>query len=215
MTILLDNKLITVEGLSEDATVQQWIDAAKEHLDDPGAIIVGLRENGQDVLPERLEDLFPNPIRNYPGLEFVSGKPAQIAIEAIEETRGSLANTFIIVKQAGENLTAGKVEEAMAGLVECLKIWLRAHQAVVQSSSLLQLPLEEFKISDRPMIEWLGELVAMLQNIKEAIEARDNVLLSDILNYELDETLQNWEQMLGEFMQYIREQSPSKTSTPS
>ena len=52
-------------------------------------------------------------------------------------------------------------------------------------------------------MQWLNDLASKLRELKDAIESRDHVLLGDILRYEFDETLEQWERMLDGFIAHV------------
>ena len=60
-------------------------------------------------------------------------------------------------------------------------------------------------LQGRDIMQLLVEIRTKLTEIKDAIEARDYVLLGDILRYELDEPLQSWENMLNAFIEHVEE----------
>ena len=67
------------------------------------------------------------------------------------------------------------------------------------------LDFDDLEIDGRQITAWLNELAGKLGELKNAIESRDNVLLGDILRYEFDQTLQQWERMLGGFIAYVEQ----------
>ena len=49
----------------------------------------------------------------------------------------------------------------------------------------------------------MSRLAAVLGTLKEAMESRDHVLLADILQYEMDDILRQWEVMLDAVIEHI------------
>ncbi len=203
MDILLDNEPQVVAGLNGSATVAQYLDAVKARLRGTDRMIFGLRFDGEDVPTARIEESLTRPVAELESLEFVSARAPEVVVEALRETQKALTNSFVGVREASEALSKGRLAESMERLTDCIVVWGQTHEALVQGGAILGLDFERVVIAGRPMLDWLGDLARRLREIRDAIEARDHVLLSDILHYELDETLSGWEQMLGGVIQHI------------
>jgi hypothetical protein len=128
-------------------------------------------------------------------------------LEALRQIRKLFAESFVALKGASEALAAGRVGEAMRTFGDCVSVWACTHESVVQGASLLGICFDDLQINGRPATDYLGELAARLSDVKGAIEARDNVLLGDILRYEMDETLREWETMLDGLIAHIEQTS--------
>lgn len=205
MTVLLDNEPLSAEGLSPDASVAEWLEVAKARLEGTGALIVGLRHEDEDVPAERLEEMLSEPASRFEGLELVSGRPKEVVLEAMEQMRRAFGETFAAVQEAADALAAGRVADAMRTVGDCVKIWAQTQEAIVQGGRLMGLRLDDMEILDRPIAGWLDDLAGKLRELKDALASRDNVLLGDILRYEMDETLRQWERMLDVFIQRVEE----------
>lgn len=203
MKILLDNEALPIDGSSGSATVAHCLDAAKGQLRGTDRMVFGLRFDGEEVPAAMIEESLARPVAGLKSLEFVSARASQVVADALRETQKALTDSFVGVREAAEALSKGRLAESMERLTECINVWSQTHEALVQGGSLLAIDFERLGIAGRPMIDWLGDLARRLTEIRDAIEARDHILLSDILHYELDETLTGWEQMLGGVIQHI------------
>lgn len=203
MTILLDDRPLPLDDLAPDASVADLLDRAKGRLNGTGAIIVALRKNQQDIPGDELEQMLGQPLNRFPDLQIVSDRPQRVVLDALQQVRLAFADTFAEVRGAADALSAGKVAESMEILAACVAVWGRTHTAIIQGGLLVGLDFEAVRIEDQPLSHWLNELSAKLRELKAAVESRDLVLLGDILRYELDETLQRWEQMLGGFVTHL------------
>ena len=205
MKILLDDKPFCPEQLPSDATLTQLIEMAKAEVDGTGSVIVGVRHNDEDVPAERLEEMLPQPVSDFDNLELISGRPKQVVLEALAQVRTAFGETFVSIREAADVLAAGGLADAMTKLAECFGVWAQTHTSVVQGGALVGVDFDSLEIGGRPIVDWLNELSAKLRELKEAIVARDSVLLGDILRYELDETLQQWERMLDGFISHVEQ----------
>jgi hypothetical protein len=203
MKILLDNEPLITADVTGSALVVHYLEAAKKSLRGTERMIFGLRLDGNEVSGAHLEAALTRPIAQLTTLEFITASAPQVVADALRETQKSLTDSFVTVREASEALSKGRLAEAMERLTDCITVWGRTHEALVNGGSLLRLDFERVAIAGRPMLDWLADLANRLREIRDAIEARDHVLLSDILHYELDETLSGWEQMLGGVIEHI------------
>lgn len=205
MALFLDNEPFVAAGLAEQSTVGQVLEAARAKAASAGRLIVGLQCN-QDLVPAgRLEWVLQQPAGGFGRVDFVSGRAKAVVLEALQRIQALFSETFAPLRSVSEALAAGRVGEAMRTFGDCVSVWGCAHESLVQSAGLLGLRFDELRIGGRAMAEWLAELASRLTEVKGAIEARDHVLLGDILRYEMDETLRDWEQMLAGFTAYIEQ----------
>lgn len=205
MRILLDDKPFTADDVSPDAPLSQLLDVAKDRLQGTGSVIVALRHNDEDVSVERLEQMLCEPVGNLENLELVTGRPNEVVLSALEEVRVVFAETFAEVKEAAEALTTGNVGAAATTLADCVGVWARTHEAIVQGGMLAGVNFDQLEFGGQPMVDRLKVLVTKLRELKNAVESRDHVLLGDILRYEMDDVLHQWEQMLNGFIEHLRQ----------
>ena len=68
---------------------------------------------------------------------------------------------------------------------------------------LLGLDLSKLQIEGKKANELLDEFAAQLRTVKEALENRDYVQLSDILQYELQDVAPRWQGLLDQLVEQI------------
>lgn len=205
--ILLDNAPISLDDASESPTVSEALETVKARLHGSGRMVLGLRCNDEEILVNDLDAVLNRHADEFDTVEFISGDPAAAVIDALRQTRTALGETFVGVRQAADALARGRVAESMEHLVGCLSVWSQVQDAVLRGGALVNLDFQRVTVEDRPMIHWLSDLTRVLRDLKGALESRDHVLLGDILQYELDETLRGWEQMLDAMIEAIRSSS--------
>ncbi len=201
--ILLDGRIIG-EELAETATISSAIEYARRSLAGSGDIILGIACDGRDVGVDQIADVLPRAVQEFDRVEFTSGDASGAVIEALSETRLAILDTYATVQQAADDLSTGRIAAGMNGLVRCVNAWSQVHEAVVSGGQLLSLDFEQLVLNGRPLLDWLGDLNRKLRDIKSAVENQDHVLLADILRYEIDQTLQQWEDMLTALIELVR-----------
>ncbi len=204
MFVLLDDKRIEITGLESDATLGALIDSTRAQALSAGRIIFTIRCDGKEVEPDRLEVAMSRPACEFREIALITGDAREAVLDALEKTRAAFVDTFAGVKQAAQDLASGNMARGMAGIVDCVGVWAHVHEAIVSGGPLLGVDFEQLVLRKRHILDSLNDLSAKLRDMKQAIESRDNVLLGDMLRYEMDEMLGGWETMLDGFIEHVR-----------
>ena len=204
MSVLIDGQPVATADLPAGITVGELTDWVKGALEGRNAILFGIRCDGEEVSTTRLDEVMSRSLGEFEQLEFVSGFARDVVLDVLEESRRCFVESFANVKQAAEDMAAGNIAQGMAELVECVGIWSNVHEAIVNGGALVGIDFDRLVIGGRHILDWLKDLNTRLREIKNAVESRDNVLLGDILRYEMDETLGGWENMLNGFIEHVR-----------
>ncbi len=204
MEIYLDDEPYSLEA-SGPATVAQVLDEVLKHVRAGGRIVAVIRCDGVEVDSENLQRVLGEPSTTYARLDFVSGKAGELAIEALSRVQAMLMELGPSKDQAVEKLDQGQVTEAMTFLGHYFDAWRQAHEAVLQSATLVGLDLTTVSLDDVPLVELFGTFAEQLHQLKDALEANDHVTLSDILNYEADETTDRWVKLIDVVKQVSRD----------
>ena len=203
MPVFLDNEHLDIDDLGHDASIGQALEVAKTCVQGTGRLILGLRVSEQEVEADQIADLLTAPITDFDRLDFLSGRPQEMVLEALQASRRAFEDTFAVVKEAADSLSKGGLARTMSLLADCFNIWGQTHESVCTAARLLQLDLDNLQLAGRPVAEWLNQLSEKLRDIRSAIESRDHVLLGDILKYEVDELLAEWERTLTGLIEHV------------
>ncbi|HVP10369.1 MAG TPA: hypothetical protein VMV94_04180 [Phycisphaerae bacterium] len=205
MSVFLDNRPFAADGSGEGSTVGHVLGAARAQAAKTGSLIVGIQCNRDSIPADRLESVLSRPARDFERIDLVSGRAKPVVLDALRQIRSLFAESFVAMKSSSEALAAGRVGEAMRTFGDCVSVWACTHESVVQGASLLDIKFDDLRINGKLMTDWLGDLAARLNDIRSAIETRDHVLFGDILRYEMDETLREWEAMLDGFIAHLEQ----------
>ena len=148
--VFLDNEYLDVLTLGPDASIGQALEVAKTCIQGTGRLILGLRVSEQEVDAEQLIDLLGAPIAEFDRLDFLSGRPQEMVLEALQTSRRAFEETFAVVKEASEALAKSDLSRTMSLLADCFNIWGQTHQAVCSAARLLQLDMDHLQLSGRP-----------------------------------------------------------------
>jgi BMFP domain-containing protein YqiC len=203
MVAYLDNEPLPSPISGAIPTVADVLDLARGRLHDSGRLIHLLRCDDREVLGDEIERVLAQPAQAYERIDVVSAEAGELAADVLARAREELSASFPIVAQAVEALTAADLPKAMTTLARALESWSQVHEAMTSSLELLGLDPDTLLLGGSPLGPWLNELVAALRTLKEALLARDQVLLGDVLRYEMDETLRVWEAKLSELIAFV------------
>lgn len=204
MTAYLDARPYS-RGLTPASTVAEFIESARQSLDGSGRMLIGLRCEECDVPPDQLDALLIEPLSRFNRLELTSDRPSRVVEDILLHARTCLAQSFELVQDASQKFSSGEGVDAMTALIACIQSWGQVHEAIVKGGQLMRIDFEKLLIRDRSVQAWLAGLVDRLRDIKNAVESNDLVLLADMLKYELDESLQEWEGFVDGLIEYVRQ----------
>ena len=79
--------------------------------------------------------------------------------------------------------------------------WHTCQQAIAECSGLLGRDLTAVECAGRPVREHLDGLADKLRELRDAFEARDMVLVADLIQFEMPDICQAWQGILNELAQ--------------
>lgn len=115
-----------------------------------------------------------------------------LAADALREAGAILDSADAYRMDAIEQLSAGRVQEAMGPLNQWLLGWQQVKKAIVESAWAVGANIEKLGISRQ-----IAELADQLRQIITAVQNKDYVTLGDILNYEAPASMEKWREALG------------------
>lgn len=166
-------------------------------------IAIYLNSSKQPVPPGQIEQTLDSAVSQFERIDFQSAEPRTLAREVLTQSRMLIAETTPICREAGELLAGGQTARAMEMLGNCFVVWSQVQDSMIKSVQLLGLDLTKVTVKDQPADIVIEEFADELRQIKEALENRDYVQLSDILQYELQEVSPRWQALLDQLVQQI------------
>jgi len=182
-------------------SLRELLAAASDQLAPAGRVVVEVRVDGTSITGPGLED--DQPTQADSDIRVYSAKPGDLVVGVLEDVREQLAESQQMQQKAAEHLQQDEPAEAMDLVKESINGWLQAQQAVGQSAQLLQLDLEAITVEDQSVMARMTELIASLNELKDAVVANDFVALADALQYEWPEITQRWDAALGAIVKHI------------
>ena len=200
MNVYIDDKEADI-ATSADQLLDDVLQAAREQVDEMGRMIVGIVCDGIDVLDEELAATLQKPQSEFQRVDLHSADPVELVCEALTQAEQLLDETARSAKGIVEQLTCGNTADAMPILSSCCQAWLEIHGGVANAMDALKINPDTVQVEGKPIVEVLAEPIRVLNDIKEAVTARDFVLLSDILSYEFEEAAESWRGIINAIRQ--------------
>ena len=140
------------------------------------------------------------------GLEQPVAADAQVDLHSADRlalVRDALRGLALEFEQASsgqteiaDRLASGDVATAMRDVSTFIGLWRTCTRALAECSKLLNEDLTRYEHNGHTVQTALEDLIGRLRDMREALDARDTVLLADIVRYELPPLCQTWQTLL-------------------
>lgn len=194
MIITLDGNRVSATPTTGD-TLETVIEQTGATIA-PRRMIVSVRLNG-DLLDARgLDTALKQELRESDQVDLESGTREELAAAALRGVAENLRDAGDSVGDVSQQLNSGQVEDAMQQIGAFIGIWQTCRTAIVQCSTVLSRDLTQEAVDGQPLSDRFGELATRLTELRDAMQARDFVLVSDLLFYEMPTLCSDWADML-------------------
>ena len=195
MTILLDSEPVQPE-LDEHATLADALIWVQNQIADTGKVIVKVELDGTCL--------------NGPA--FTQSQSAligtrRVGISTADQTelaRAMIGKLAALIEYLGPQhrqvaalIEQNQTAKAMAQLGQVLSAWQQIQHAFSNLLSMLDLRLENLVVVERPAGDLIADFSRQLGEMQTALQNQDMVLLTDILQYEMDGAIANWTNLLA------------------
>jgi hypothetical protein len=191
MELYLDDKIVDPEYF-DDGTLEDAVRHVQEEHCADDQLVIALACNGSRLDSETMEAALAKPIPECEKLEIFTGTRAHLVTEAMNHCFDSLEQTERATEDIADRLDGENPADALRELGECMSIWGKIHEALAKSIEMLAINPETFTIGETPFMDALAKPKEVLLQVKEALEQKDNVLLADVLRYELCDATKTW-----------------------
>jgi hypothetical protein len=191
MSVTVDDQPLAIEQLGF-----QTVGQVLSHLQRDNRLVVNVLIDGRQPDLEHIPTLRQSPLEGHT-LFIETADPKQMAAEVLAEVQANLEDADRLRGEACELLQKNQQSAAMQKLSGCFSIWQHTQEAVLKTAQLLRIDLETATAGRRQLRVLLADFAQQLKQIKSALENRDFVLLSDILQYEMDESAREWREALA------------------
>jgi pantothenate synthetase len=182
---------VTIGGIEVDLsscgvrTLGQLIGAVQDAAAERDEIVIGIELNGEQLDPEQEAAQGERELEADDAVAFTVERAAVLLAGALEQTREGLPELENKLEQVATALQSGSRQEAFSIFSECLTHWRQVVQLLQVSQACLGYDPAQVEVEGRSLQQLNEELLAALQETKQAMEQGNLVALSDLLEYEL------------------------------
>jgi hypothetical protein len=185
-SVTVDQRPLQVEQLGL-TTVGQVI----SHLQKDNRLVVQVLIDGQEPDLDAMPTVRASPLLGHT-VFIETSDPREMAVSVLDEVEGQLAESDRLTRDAVSLLRSNQTVKALEKLRGCFTIWHNAQDSVMKTAELLRIDLGRITVDGRPFTAVLGSFAEQLKLIKQSLEHRDFVSLTDTLVYEMSETSAHW-----------------------
>lgn len=201
MIVTIDARRVDA-ALAADATLQILLDQVRAaHV--PDRLIVSVAVNGRPLSDEELQDDLALPVAADAQIDLETGDRGALicaALRGLADEFAAAADRHVAI---AERLSAGDAAAAVRDVGELIGLWQTCCRVLDQCSALLGKHLAERMHDNRPVYGWFEDVVGKLSEVRAALEARDTVLLADLVRYELPPFCQTWQAVLNDLADQV------------
>lgn len=213
--------LITLDGHPLDSapaggqTLGELVEQVRrQHLD--RRIIAAITIDGHPLVGAELDARLAQPVGPVQQLDLESTEVAPLCGAALRQAADTLADAGDQLGDIAAQLQGGHVPQAMTAIATVLGAWREAQQALSQSSLLLGRDLlAELRGGGGSTVEGDDHVDALrdkLEGLRDAFEARDMVLLADLVQFELPALTGPWCNLLTQIADRIETEQVAPTA---
>jgi hypothetical protein len=187
---------VTIGGVAVDIsssgidTLGDLIDAVHHAVAEKNEVVIRMTLNGEPISPEAEVAVRERSLETDDDVAFEVQDASAVLVAALEQTRDGLPALEGKLEQVATALQCGSRQEAFTIFSECLSHWRQVIQLLQVSQMCIGYDPEQVEIEGRSIRAMNDELLAALQETKQAMEQGDLVALSDLLEYELIKRIQ-------------------------
>jgi hypothetical protein len=206
MEALLDGQPVEI-SIADGQKLEALLAEVNQIVAGRGRAVVSIQCDGQEVNAEALTAALGKPLSEFQRVELTSAPAKEVADAVLNQAGALVAETERDHGDIVELLNEGNTVRGMELLGGSFRLWQQAHDAVLQAVRLGGIRLDEVEVDGVSSMEIINGLKDKLAQIKDALEARDYVMLADILQYELGDTVQSWIALIGRMRERLADES--------
>jgi len=194
-------------SVADGEKLEALLAEANQVVAEQGRAVVSIQCDGQEVGAEALTAALSKPLNEFQRVELTSAPAKEVAEAVLNQAGALVAETERNHSDIVELLNEGNTVRGMELLGGSFRLWQQAHDAVTQAVRLGRIQLDQVEVEGVSSVEIINGLKDKLGQIKDALEARDYVMLADILQYELGQTVQSWIALINRLRGQLADES--------
>lgn len=198
MPIFIDDQVSPLAG----ATLGEIIDAASRQVEARGRVVVEVHLNGESLIGDEIEKKRASNIGGGE-VRLITANPRDLAAETLGQVLTLLNDARDAQAQAAELFQQDNAPEAIRQIGRAVEVWQQTQQAVLFSSMLVGLKLDDQKFDNEPLTAMTDGLLRQITELRDMLTANDTVALADSLGFEWSEMTDRWQRMIHEMIGWI------------
>ncbi|MBL8880938.1 MAG: hypothetical protein JNG88_17630 [Phycisphaerales bacterium] len=201
MIVTMDGNRVT-GSMPENGTLEALIERTGATLG-PHRMLVAVRLNGKLLDEAGLDSTLKNTLSDSDQVDLESGSRQEVAVGALRGVADNLRDAGDTVGDVSQQLNNGQIDDAMKQIAAFIGLWQTTRTAIVQCCTVLSRDLTREHVDGQPISDRFGELATRLTELRDAMQTRDFVLVSDLLFYEMPTLCGEWSDMLRQLADVI------------
>jgi hypothetical protein len=197
MRLYLDETPLDVTPAA-DASLNDVLALVNQRLTGQRRVVIALGCEGREVPAGELQQVLERPAAQFNRVDIRTEPQSVVAGLLLDQAYGIFGETEEHLETINGLLAEGQTARGMELLAGDFRLWQQAHEAVIQAVRLGEVPIDDVHVGELTSTSIIQLLRDKLVQIKESLEARDFVMLGDILQYEIGETITKWKQLIEE-----------------
>jgi hypothetical protein len=197
MHVVVDDEALEAEKLGLK-TVGQVL----AHLQRENRLVVHVLIDGKEPDLARLGTIRQSSLIGHT-LYIETAEPRRMAVQVLDEVSHQLEEADRLRSDAVELLQINSQTKAMEKLAGCFTTWAHAEESIRKVAQLLRVDLALIEVDQQPFTNILTNFADQFRNIRNALENRDFIALTDTLAYEATETTRQWKDAVGEMRKIV------------
>ncbi len=183
-------------------------EAAREHAEKTGRLIVDIQADGQPINDDLL-DAPPTDTAGINELRLTTTDFVAFLTETMHSAKEALELTRQDQVSAADQIRTGELEPAVESLKSVLEGWQAVREVVEQAAALAQINVEALTITDAKGNKTTGAqaidaLSKALAEVRDTLSKKDWASLGDAIEYDLDDQANAWNALLNAMIKKIK-----------
>ena len=202
MILTLDGQRVAEPGVASE-TLQGLLDQVRAmHLKD--RMILSVAINGQRLAETDLNSGLAQPVADDAQVDLESGEPIALVRTVLRQLAAEFVEAGGQLGGIADRLNSADTAAAIRDVGKFVGLWQTSYRALAQCGELIRRDLTGYECAGRTVKTGLTEVVEKLSELRGALEARDIVLLADLVRYELPPLTQAWSETLSNLADQVR-----------
>ena len=195
MIVTLDGQRLDTE-FAPGCTLMELIERVRNQQPQE-RLIVSVAVNGNTYGEDELGAGLAQVLTGNEQVDLETDDRSRVAADALRAMAAELAEATRSHSDIADRLGTGDTAEAIRQIGEFVNVWNTCTTAITQCSGLLGRDLTAVEHGGQSVRANLGELAERLRELRDALEARDTVMLADLMHYEIPGLGETWQDVLA------------------